>query len=1054
MKRKAFYVLMVFVIILANTSIALAQDGNPPDRLAGRGLPASVESLKLDAPAQAEGVFSRGTLDSSLVNATGPSRVIIRLAAESGADAYERGADTYKAKNTVKSQQDAFLNRVRQLDPSARVIGRVQLVSNAVFVEVDAAVLPALAQDSRVVRIAPSGDYEMDLSETVPYIGATAVHTAGYDGTGVSVAVLDSGIDYFHAALGGSGNPADYAANDPNVIEPGTFPTAKVVGGYDFVGSNWIGSTGPAELADPDPLDDGPGSGHGTHVGHIIGGDGGVAPGVDLYAVKVCSSISTACSGIAMIMGMEFAVDPNGDGRTRDHVDVVNMSLGSQYGQPFDDDMSYAVNQATKLGVLTVASAGNGGDKPYVNGTPAAAATALSVAQTSVPSAFLQFMHVNSPASIAGDYLATFQPWSAPLTSVITAPLQYGDGAGGNLDGCAAFPAGSLAGKIVLVDRGVCNFTLKVKNVGDAGGLVGIIGLIAPGDPFEGGDGGESPITIPGYMINQATSNLLKSNLGVGVSITFDPAVGIPLVGTMVGSSSRGPQHEEYTLIKPEIGAPGASVSAIAGTGTGEGPFGGTSGAAPMVSGSAALLIDKYGGSNRFVFSHGLAPIETKALLMNNAEPNIINNALTGELAPITRIGGGEVRVDRALNAPVAAWDVFGLSGALSFGYVDVSTNTVTLYRTVRVHNFGFFKKTYTVTPTFRFADDQASGAVTISAPSKVVVNRGFNFFTVKMTINGNLLPNNFMSSGGDGANPATLTANEFDGYLVLTSGSHTFQIPWHVLPRKDAKVVPSTTSLVPGSFPQVIGLNNKGVGTAQNDAYSLIAVSDNLPEGGWGELMPTPDIRAVGVNTFIVPPTFCESEFLWTFAINTWERQQHLVPVEHDIYLDTDQDGLDDYVIFNFDLSLSGSISDGRQVTWVADLSTGLADAFFFAEHSMNTGNTVLYACGEQLGLTADDILATNVNMRVETLDWYNGGPGDSVGGLTVTPLGEQYVGLPTDVPGKTNDPAALEVYDFGAFPGNTAELGLMLFTNGDRGAGNHGGATQGTEALLFYVP
>ena len=96
-------------------------------------------------------------------------------------------------------------------------------------------------------------------------------------------------------------------------------------------------------------------------------------------------------------------------------------------------------------------------------------------------------MQIIAPASIVGNYPAVFQPWSAPLTAAIQAPLQYGNGAGGNLDGCAAFPAGSLAGKIVLVDRGACNFTLKIKNVGDAGGLIGIIGLVAPGDPFEGG---------------------------------------------------------------------------------------------------------------------------------------------------------------------------------------------------------------------------------------------------------------------------------------------------------------------------------------------------------------------------------------------------------------------------------------------------------------------------------------------------------------------------------------------------------------------------------------
>jgi minor extracellular serine protease Vpr len=44
--------------------------------------------------------------------------------------------------------------------------------------------------------------------------------------------------------------------------------------------------------------------------------------------------------------------------------------------------------------------------------------------------------------------------------------------------------------------------------------------------------------------------------------------------------------------------------------------------------------------------------------------------------------------------------------------------------------------------------------------------------------------------------------------------------------------------------------------------------------------------------------------------------------------------------------------------------------------------------------------------------------------------------------------------VYDFGAFPGNSPELGLMLITNGDRGAGNRGGATKDTEALLFLAP
>jgi len=240
-------------------------------------------------------------------------------------------------------------------------------------------------------------------------------------------------------------------------------------------------------------------------------------------------------------------------------------------------------------------------------------------------------------------------------------------------------------------------------------------------------------------------------------------------------------------------------------------------------------------------------------------------------------------------------------------------------------------------------------------------------------------------------------------------------------------------------------------VGIAQNDAYSLLAVSPNQPEGGRGEQAPTPDLRAVGINTFPVPANYCSASesFIWAFAINTWERQEHLLPVHHYVFLDTDQDGADDYVVFNADLGGPDSLSDGRQVAWAQNLGSGSLSAFFFAEHAMNTGNTVLYICAEQVGLSGADMLATNVDMSVYTEDWYYGGPGDAIEGLTVTPLGEQYYGLPGDIEGKST--GSLMVYDFGIFPGNSPELGVMLLTNGDRGTGARGGATQATETLFF---
>lgn len=1080
MKRTILYALMALLLVFTNASAVFAQ-GSGPDRTANRELPAGIQDLRLDTPIELSNL-PLNVLDSSLVGAVGANQVIIRLSAESGADAFANGRDEAQAKLAAMAQQEGFLASVLAADPNARVLGQVQLVLNAVFVEVDASVLPQLAQDPRVVRIAPVANYQTDLMETVPYIGAYALQQEGITGLGIKVAVLDSGVDYTHAALGGSGNPADYAANDPTIIEPGTFPTAKVVGGYDFVGEVWTGaSNSPALAPDPDPLDKGSGAGHGTHVAHIIGGVGSVAPGVSLYAVKVCSPITTACSGVALLQGMEFAADPNGDGHVKDRVDLINMSLGADYGNPFDDDLSLAVDNTTKLGILTVAAAGNGSDKPYIAGTPANAVTALSVAQTNVPSAFLPLMQVLAPPSIVGNYPAVWQPWSAPLTGVIEAPVQYGDGAGGNLLGCslgadvnstdpanAPFAPGSLTGKIVLVNRGDCNFSVKIYNIQRGGGLLGLIGLVTADAPFEGSVGAGGPFTIPGYMISQATANKLKSGIPNTV-VKFDPAFGIPLIKTIVSTSSRGPQHEDTTLIKPEIGAPGASVSALAGTGNKEGPFGGTSGATPMLTGSAALLLEGFGGTKTTgrgapagtAIGHNLTPLELKALLMNNAETNIVNDPLTGALTSITRIGGGEVRVDKALGAPVAAWDKDVPTGALGFGFVDVADNVVTLTKTVVVRNLDNNKHTYTVTPTFRFDNDKTNGAVTISAPSTVVVKPGLGrdtFFTVTLTIDGAKLRGNYMNSGSMGNNPTGLTLNEYDGYLILDDGNHPIHLAWHVLPRKDARVVPSTTTVVPVPFPdaQVIGLNNTGVGMAQNDAYALLALSPKLTPGARGAGAPTPDIRAVGINTFPVPAGFCSdnASFLWAFAINTWVRQQHLLPVSLQVILDTNQDGTADYVVLNRDFSGLNTISDGRQLAYAVDLAHNTASAFFFAEHSMNTGNTVLYICGEQVGLTGTDMQTTHVDMAVYAQDFYYGGPGDLVEGLTVTPLGERFVGAPSDVAGNTDDPEALAIYDFGAFAGNTPELGLMLVTNGDRGSGNRGGATQATEALLFTLP
>jgi subtilisin family serine protease len=144
-------------------------------------------------------------------------------------------------------------------------------------------------------------------------------------GRDIKVGIVDTGIDYTHADFGGTGTVTAYANNNPNIVEPVSFPTAKVVGGRDFAGSAYnaaaFGTANP--LPDADPLDS---SGHGTHVAGTAGGwgvlrDGGTyrgtfsasldfnqfsigpgsAPEAKLYALKVFGDQgSTALSALAV----------------------------------------------------------------------------------------------------------------------------------------------------------------------------------------------------------------------------------------------------------------------------------------------------------------------------------------------------------------------------------------------------------------------------------------------------------------------------------------------------------------------------------------------------------------------------------------------------------------------------------------------------------------------------------------------------------------------------------------------------------------------------------
>lgn len=1016
-------------------------------------------------------------IDPALFNESGEVEVLIRLKGDPAAmaDMASPGSGP-AAKSRIMAEQTSFISRGRNKARSMKVTGSTQVAINAVFAKVLSPELMRLAEDADVERISMVRHYELHLAETVPQIGAAALRKFWITGRGVKVAVLDSGVDYTHEAFGGPGTAAAYAAAygpiDGSGAEvetrDGLFPTRKVVEGFDFVGEAWPFGE---RTEDDDPIaatDVGNFGGHGTHVADIIGGISkgapGVAPGVKLYAVKTCAAFSPSCNGVALIKGVEYSIDPNGDGDTRDRVDIMNMSLGADFGQAFDDDLAYATNIATQAGILTVASAGNGGDIPFITGTPAAASTALSVAQTQVASAVNPTaMQVIEPAALAGNYEAVFQSWSAPLAAPQQGIVTYGDpGDGTNANGC--LPFSEAVSGIVMVDRGGCNFTAKIANIQDAGGSLGIIGLVTPEAPFNGADGGDRPASgvfeIAGFQISQADADILRAG---GAVVRFDPDVSFTdFTARMVNSSSRGPGYFGNDL-KPEIGAPGASVSASSSTGTGNNAFGGTSGAAPMVAGSAALLMSVYPWRS---------PAEIKAVLMNTAWTDVVNSP-AGDPAPISRVGGGEVRADAALFSPVAAWDKENLKGGLSFGLQEVD-GIVTLEKKVKIRNYSFRRVRYKATPTFLNEDDEVSGAISVEINPRNVSIRPWRSrtVTVRMTIDGNLLPGNFMNDGSGGGNAANLTLNEYDGYVVFESKNRKrkfswfdleqdFTMPWHVLPRKAARVVPDSDELlIDQSGFGAVGLTNLGAGTAQNDVYSLLHLAtEQPPRGPEGGNNPNPSLEALGVQTIGFPDGTCEApdgatDYGTAFAFHYWARQPlALWPGLAGILLDTDGDGADDYDVFNMPLRLfNPDLFDGdqRNVTVVADLAAETSTAFFFTEHATNTANQVLLICNAQIGNPAP---FTQIPSTAYVQDVFFGNS-FNVTPTSWAPLGERYfpfAGVRDLLPGESS---LVDVFDFGAAGNNPTEIGLMFFTNGDRGPGNRGGATEDTEALFIVAP
>ena len=955
----------------------------------------------------------------SLKNATGAQQVVVQLvrpalAASVAEDALaDNTLPTRSAQRSslaaIKADQDTVAAAARRLGGTEQ--GRLSRSLNALVMTIDASKVDSVANITGVISVRPVLTYSTDgidkvtnpgfsaesgsLEQAAQYLGVDAVRAAGYDGTGVKVAVLDSGIDYTHGNLGGPGTVAFYEqcygdTSDPYAVGPkdaavtgdcANFfgPSApKVKGGYDFVGDSW--PDGPV-VTDPNPLDF---EGHGTHVADIIAGHSndhhGLAPGVSLYAVKVCSAVASACNGLALLQGVDFALDPNGDGDMSDAVDLMNLSLGSDYGQD-EDDLSLALDNAVRAGVVVVASAGNGSDRPFKVGSPSTAARVISVAQTALPDDQSFVIQVTSPANVVGltdnkIKLTVLQPWGGAIPA---SPGLVGNLARptGSRLGCTVADFGAAnAGNIALVDRGSCSISVKVSNA-EAAGAIGFILVNNTGGAPGAFSYGGGTITIPALAVSLDDGSALRNAVAAGpVSVQVDPANAISLAGTMVSSSSRGASIDGIR-VKPDIGAPGAWLSAEVGTGAEETNFGGTSGAAPTVSGVAALVLQKFPNES---------PVRIKTRLLNSADTNSQTPDENGGLypTPISRIGAGEVR-GAAANGTFRMRSGEKGGGNIALGSLHLSSDML-ITREVKLENTSNTAQQITITPYFRDATDASYGAVEVVGNGTYnVPRRSTREVTIQFIIRAANLPAWQLTgaagfTGGDGT---VLNDPELDGYLMAVANSgETQHLGWHVLPHRSAKVTsPRSVNLRRASSATVPLVNSSAVQAGTAEIYSLTGTSPALPRpaagapGSAGSNVALIDLRNVGVRDFI-------GDDVIQFAINgNSRRATPLYPTGYEVDVDTNRDGTVDFYVFQTERGGFGV--SGEAVVAVQNATTGATSIFYYATADYDSANMVLTAPLSALGL----VNGQTFNFSVLAIDnYFSGLITDSIDGMTYT--------------------------------------------------------------------
>ena len=421
-----------------------------------------------------------------------------------------------------------------------------------------------------------------------PFIGTSIPFQSGYDGSGIIISIIDTGIDLSHPDLEG-----------------------KIIGGYDFVDNDDM----PEDV-----------NGHGTQVAGIIAANGnlkGIAPNSKILMYKVSEDGESVPSHL-IIKAIEKSIE--------DGADIINISLGiNQTNTKIDQ----AVNKAVKNNIFVVTAAGNFGPELNTIGSPGINPNAITVGATfnNVTNSLVSTFEIEGKTFNVFPMVGT-QSLAEPITSQIIF---------GKYGRVHDLLENNFEGSILLIERGsdieneIVYFSDKEKNAADVGAKAIVVYNNEPGIFFgelihEYVDEGYNP-TIPALSLSREDGLVIKEILQSDTKGVLDVFYHPDFVAYF---SSRGPVSPFY--IKPDIVAPGAFINTTDINGNYK-ISSGTSFAAPHVAGTAALILQK---------NPQLTPQELKSILMTTSE--IVYDQFDDRF-PIEVSGNGRIDASKAINA-------------------------------------------------------------------------------------------------------------------------------------------------------------------------------------------------------------------------------------------------------------------------------------------------------------------------------------------------------------------------------------------------------------------